>query len=492
MLSDHRAPNFRCLSFQNNTASDAVPSDSKIWKSVPVFHVHLRQGGMKIGAQFVFMCAILFALMRMSDGLPVSHAVQLVLEDGTSRTLGIGHDEAIAVMKMNKLVREQGFAMREASDGYSFSPCEVEDDCNGERVCVDPKGIGNGRVSECTNCSYTCMCLQTATAYCSNCHECELYSKDDINSTRETCASNPGAPIGLCVSKNLIKDGILVEFGCNDFPDASFIPYLNPTPFFTPHFTPYFTPEFQGPCMVVKNNDTEDEPEENDTNESDPVDDAIEPGYESGISDGKSCIETRMLLNESGLSVSSLVYTQDRRASILCDNFGTCTTPGHMIVYKSRPMTMRTYCSLSQDVLSTHSCTNQVRFVNSPKFTPRSRFKSRTPQLLLTPFAATFETNLESAFLQIAIKLGLWPFCVSYLGLGSPVFRPLLKTQSTALCVNRAHAIQQYEWAHFILQSFSDTFYTWVSSISYTVPWQFVHTINLKLLKCFWQKDVYY
>lgn len=99
---------------------------------------------------------------------------------------------------------------------------------------------------------------------------------------------------------------------------------------------------------------------------------------------------------------SSLVFDTHQRASVLCDDYGNCATPGHMVIYKTKPMSMATYCS--QDSVS---CRRTVKFVNSPKMKIGLRFSSFSKDLDFTALAAAKETRLEETALKWAVSIGI-------------------------------------------------------------------------------------
>lgn len=99
---------------------------------------------------------------------------------------------------------------------------------------------------------------------------------------------------------------------------------------------------------------------------------------------------------------SSLVFDAHRRASVLCDQHENCATPGHIVVYKSNPMAMSTYCTQHSV-----SCRRTVKLVNSPKMKLGLRFSSFSNDLKFTALAAAKETFFEEAVLKIAVSFGI-------------------------------------------------------------------------------------
>lgn len=99
---------------------------------------------------------------------------------------------------------------------------------------------------------------------------------------------------------------------------------------------------------------------------------------------------------------SSLVFDTRQRASVLCDEYENCATPGHMVIYKTEPMSMTTYCSQE-----TISCRRTVKFVNSPKMKLGLRVSSFKKDLEFTVFAAAKETRLEETVLRWVLSIGI-------------------------------------------------------------------------------------
>lgn len=97
-----------------------------------------------------------------------------------------------------------------------------------------------------------------------------------------------------------------------------------------------------------------------------------------------------------------LVFRAHRRASVLCDAYGSCATPGHIVVYRDAPMSMATYCA-REDV----SCRRRVKLVNSPRMKRGVRISSFSAHLQFTALAAAGQTQLEETFLTLAVSLGL-------------------------------------------------------------------------------------
>lgn len=110
------------------------------------------------------------------------------------------------------------------------------------------------------------------------------------------------------------------------------------------------------------------------------------------------CIDVKMLEH---FQQSDLVYKKHLRSSVLCDEHGSCATPGHMVVYAKTPMSMKSYCA-------THAqCAKRTAWVNNPRMVKIGlRVGSSTTGLELTVFSARYESWAEETFLRQIIRLG--------------------------------------------------------------------------------------
>lgn len=112
--------------------------------------------------------------------------------------------------------------------------------------------------------------------------------------------------------------------------------------------------------------------------------------------DGGSCVDARALQH---LPQQELVLDRHTLAKVLCDDNGSCATPGHVVLFEQKPMMMRTYCA-------NVGCQESVMAVNSPRYQRLLRIDSRTKGLQYTSFAARYETVVEEAILGLAITVG--------------------------------------------------------------------------------------
>lgn len=123
-------------------------------------------------------------------------------------------------------------------------------------------------------------------------------------------------------------------------------------------------------------------------------------GIGDGSGDGSSngvCIDAIALRH---LPKSQLVFAQHRRASVLCDKWGSCATRGHMVEYHGEVMSMGTYCARHVE------CTRRVIAVNSPKMGWGVRIVSNSPGLSFTALAARYETQFEESALKVVAMFG--------------------------------------------------------------------------------------
>lgn len=100
---------------------------------------------------------------------------------------------------------------------------------------------------------------------------------------------------------------------------------------------------------------------------------------------------------------SDLVYSSNQRAYVLCDSYGSCATPGHMVLFDEIPMMMKTYCNTKV----IQPCVRRIMLVNSPRMAPKLRLSSDSPGLQLTALAAQYETLFEERVLRLLLRNGL-------------------------------------------------------------------------------------
>ncbi|PXF40560.1 hypothetical protein BWQ96_09734 [Gracilariopsis chorda] len=109
------------------------------------------------------------------------------------------------------------------------------------------------------------------------------------------------------------------------------------------------------------------------------------------------CVDVRAL---SAFQSHQLLFEKHGMAWVLCDANESCTTAGHMVVFRGQVMMMNTYCDIV-------GCEKRSMHVNSPRNTRGLRVQSRTGGLAYTVFAARHETRMEEGVLLVVIRLGL-------------------------------------------------------------------------------------
>lgn len=272
------------------------------------------------------------------------------------------------------------------------------------------------------------------------CDECENYPD-------ETCAYVPddekkGKNQGMCASTFVVYEGILVERGCDSFPgitpvpavegppsevdwtlpssgNSSTVPYSSSGGNNVVDSTATVPPQSSSNSSSSgkggnRNNNTNSQtaPYSSGTTTSEPPahshspspsvaphDNSMEMGSAPRDGDGgDGCIDAKALTH---IPQSQLVYGAHVRRGVLCDAFGSCATPGHMVVLHGKAMSMRRYC------VSVGGCARRVMEVNSPRYSGSLRLPSRTMGVQYTAFAARYESGFEEKVLRLAIHIGL-------------------------------------------------------------------------------------
>lgn len=284
--------------------------------------------------------------------------------------------------------------------GYTLDPCFYHSDCLDPRLC-----IRGDFTASCSGFSH-CICFAEETQLCQDCEEC-------MNYPDESCVVVPGEPDhggGTCASVYTIYEGIATEYGCNSFPNVT--PISDNPASESNNTTDSYTEVTSSPVPTpvstkIPNPSPSRRPDSPPSSTSVSIlpsplldtstDSAPNINGERNTED--SCIDARAMEH---LPHSQRVFAEHRLAAVFCDSEGSCATPGHMVVFRSRPMSMRQYC---QAVGGT--CTRRVMHVNSPRLTRALRIKSSTPQLEFTAFAAKYGSRFEENALRFLIHLGL-------------------------------------------------------------------------------------
>lgn len=99
------------------------------------------------------------------------------------------------------------------------------------------------------------------------------------------------------------------------------------------------------------------------------------------------------------MSAEDLVFSEHVRASVLCDRWNNCATPGHIVLFHNKAMMMRSYCALI-------GCTRSVKFVNSPRMQRGRRVNSKVRHLQFSTLSARHESVIEEAVLGVLLLFG--------------------------------------------------------------------------------------
>lgn len=111
----------------------------------------------------------------------------------------------------------------------------------------------------------------------------------------------------------------------------------------------------------------------------------------------EGCIAVDLLRH---LNRHELVYKNHRMMKALCDDAGSCATPGHMVLYGGRGMMMSSYCRVVK-------CVERHMLVNSPAYGRAVRVNTLSKGLVFTAFAARYGTRAEEGLMSAAIRIGL-------------------------------------------------------------------------------------
>ena len=112
---------------------------------------------------------------------------------------------------------------------------------------------------------------------------------------------------------------------------------------------------------------------------------------------GDVCIDARAL---NHLPKDQLVFSKHAVSRVLCDEYDSCATSGHMVVFRGQAVRMGKYCDLV-------GCTEAVMEVNSARFSRGMRIESKTEGLEYTVFAARYNTQVEESMIRLAVQFGL-------------------------------------------------------------------------------------
>lgn len=128
-------------------------------------------------------------------------------------------------------------------------------------------------------------------------------------------------------------------------------------------------------------------------------------GGSGGNNNNGICIASSHL-SAARLPQSSLLFPAPGvSATVLCDSHGSCATPGHIVIFRSFPLSMHTYCSV---YASYARCSPRpATIVNSPSYTMGWRLNSdSTRGLVFTALAARYGTRMEEIILGVLVRAG--------------------------------------------------------------------------------------
>lgn len=111
------------------------------------------------------------------------------------------------------------------------------------------------------------------------------------------------------------------------------------------------------------------------------------------------CIGTKHL---GEFNQDELVFDEHQMANVLCDNAGSCATPGHIVIWEGQGIMMKTYCNI------VGGCTREKMTVNSPKWKAGRRIKSDSEGLSFSVYAARYESNVEESVLKSVVRMEMW------------------------------------------------------------------------------------
>lgn len=269
----------------------------------------------------------------------------------------------------------------------NIEQCCFKEDCKGDRVCwftrSRPDTICNGREG--------CKCSNVAPP-CRGDEDCDpdgeicwAPSPDNVRfcvARSGTCGSDPTALNGAdCCWDNVCKTG-----KCEMWAESGFTPCNNRAEC-----------HCSDPAKLKCDSD-----EDCDTGE---VCRSLF-GRQACLSENSTllavavniCIHSEAL---GGFPQSALKYNTHQLARVICDEWGSCATAGHIVRYRGKAMCMKSYCNL------VGGCAEKIVRVNSPNYRRGLTVESRTDGLVYTAFAARYATRWEEKILSVLVWFGL-------------------------------------------------------------------------------------
>lgn len=251
------------------------------------------------------------------------------------------------------------------SPGYAFIYCHEQTDCVSPRECFGSAGACNTSSDWCL-CSYPTHFLCTTSDDCLENDRCVVLGSD----------------VTLCASCVYTTSSSIVSFvddgNCQTF---------SPSPFQS-------NADEQSPDPSKSSASSTSTPPNSTRSPNPRASETQEPTDAPGV-----CIAADALV---GLDALDMVFAENRRAGVLCDQFDSCATPGHMVEFRGRAMGMKDYCA--KDGIH---CVKRTKLVNSPKMKMGLRIQSKSTHLMFTAFSASKETWLETRILAALLRLGV-------------------------------------------------------------------------------------
>lgn len=261
--------------------------------------------------------------------------------------------------------------------GYAFTYCHDDAECVYPRKCQSPSSVGS-TFGSCNIFSEWCACRDPTHYKCTTSNDClENDRCVELNSGPSLCAS--------CAYEAKVLYGTFVDEGnCESFPSA---------PSQSISAKPSNAPS-ESSASATSNSPSPTRSSNPEESKSPEESESPKPAETPSV-----CIAAEDLVDFDG---SDLVFAENRRGGVLCDQFDSCATPGHMVEFRGRSMSMKEYCAVD----SIH-CVKRIKFVNSPKMKMGLRIKSKSKHLMFTALSASKETWLETRILAAILRLGI-------------------------------------------------------------------------------------
>lgn len=251
-------------------------------------------------------------------------------------------------------------------------------------TCATPDKSVFDSCTRSSDCPAGARCAKLEELYSSKCVSCELRPELEITilewaeqDVPQNCAATPDqSPAPPATSPPPSDNGNTTSPGADVTAEAASTPAtvqtMNPTPSSGMPETTVPTPS------------------------SDPSGGAVDGGVTDG-SNNEVCIDVKAL---ESFEFGQLVFSQHRRASVLCDSYGSCATAGHMVTFQKVAMTMMRYCSSH----AVGGCTKTVKYVNSPRIKAGLRIPSSTKGMEFTSLSAKYQTRTEEWLLSKLLR----------------------------------------------------------------------------------------